>query len=117
MPERHVAQRLLLNTWADGGSVRTTTKQRGTVCELLVAADLLERGFHVFVPVTRHIGACDLITLAPDGKVERIEVKRGKKTKHGTRYAKPTPRTFDRLAVVVPGEPIRYQPPLDRRAR
>lgn len=77
----------------------------GAVCELQVAADLLQRGFHVFRSVSPH-APCDIIIIL-NGRMFRIEVraaKRGVCATHGE---------YDCLAAVNPDGFITYSPPLD----
>lgn len=77
----------------------------GAVCELQVASDLLQRGFHVFRSVSPH-APCDIITMV-GGKLFRVEVraaKRGACSTHGE---------YDLLAAVNQDGTIIYSPPLD----
>ena len=83
---------------------------KGTVGELLVAADLTARGLVVFFPLVR-TAECDLVALARRGKPERIEVRCAKRRGGVVRFSKPDTAGYDRLAIVVPGEPVRYEPP------
>ena len=95
------------------GGVRAalTATMKGTVGELLVAADLLQRGYQVFAPMTRHMASVDLVTLDIGGThVERVEVKTGRRREGRLVYASPTHERYDRLAIVVPGEEVIYKP-------
>lgn len=85
---------------------------KGTAGELLVAADLTTRGFAVFFPLVRTT-RCDLIAMDGQGNLERIEVRCGRRRGGSLRVNRPTRKHFDRLAVVVAGEPIAYEPPID----
>ncbi len=82
---------------------------KGTAGELLVAADLTARGLFVFLPVVRTT-SCDLIAMDQDGVVQRIEVRSGKRRDGALRVSRPTHKHFDRLAIVVAGEPVLYEP-------
>jgi hypothetical protein len=84
----------------------------GVVGELLCAADLAARGWLPFLPAIRHRGV-DLLALSRDSmKVERIEVRCGKRTADGKIvYNRPERSKSDRVAVVMTGEPVVYYPP------
>lgn len=97
------------------GAVATTLSPTttGTVAELLVAADLIARGWRVFFPLTRQ-ATCDLIVLPRNGmKSLRIEVKPGFR-EGGSRlvYTPGQPYFLDHHAIVVRGEPVIYEPDL-----
>jgi hypothetical protein len=94
-----------------GVAVRITHAVAGTIGELLVAADLLARGYQVYAPITRHGGACDLITLR-EGLTECIEVRCGARNARGVvKYNRPDTAKSDRRAIVLTGEPVLYDPP------
>lgn len=95
-----------------GVAVKITHTAAGLIGELLVAADLTARGYVVFFPLSR-TSACDLVSLSPDGLLEKIEVRCG--TRHGgtIRYnRKLIGGVHDRYAIVVTGEPVVYRPEL-----
>lgn len=95
------------------GGVQATlhATSAGLIGELLVAADLTARGWTVFFPLTR-IAACDLVALKSGGVPERVEVRCAKRADNGAlRYARPDRAKYDRLALVVSGEPVTYVPP------
>lgn len=97
-----------------GGIVApVSTTIAGTISELLVAADLLARGYQVFAPVARR-GRCDLISLDPaTGLTERLEVRCGIRTQTGSvTYRRHDPVNADRAAIVLTGEAVVYDPPL-----
>ena len=87
--------------------------EKGTSSELIVATDLLGRGFEVFRSLSPD-GSCDLIALK-DGRALRIEVKTARTTgkRHKTYPAAPN-ELHDVLAVVIPGvySAIDYSPAL-----
>lgn len=98
---------------ADG---RPNHSMRGAISEHVAIADLMARGFEVFVAACP-TSTCDLVSLK-GGKLERIEVKTGKRTTDDARptcnYPKGERQTrYDRLAIVVPGEAVYYSPPFD----
>jgi hypothetical protein len=103
-PRRPPASRVITG----GVPVEITHTVAGTIGELLVAADLMARGFVVFAPIARHTASCDLIALV-SGTPERIEVRCAKRREGKLRYPAPKAR-FDRLALVVTGETVTYLP-------
>jgi hypothetical protein len=95
-----------------GVTAAITHTTAGTIGELLVAADLMARGFVVFHPLVRSKALCDLITQDQRGLTERIEVKCGKKISNGKlQFNKPSNSHHDRLAIVITGETVKYIPP------
>jgi hypothetical protein len=93
------------------------TGHRGAASELYAAADLIERGYEVFRAVSPAAKA-DLLIEKPDGSVERIQVRTGKRHKginnKGTRLTYDNKGKYDRLAVVIPTEArILYIPPFE----
>lgn len=83
----------------------------GAVGELLVAADLMARGWRPFAPLLRGT-SCDLIALSYDGStMERIEVRTAQRRNGTLHYARPDTSWSDRRAIVVAGEPVLYDPP------
>lgn len=93
-----------------GAYVVKGTSAVGTVSELLVAADLVARGWHVYLPVIRQRGY-DLIAYSGDNLL-KIEARSGCRKASGviwfnreSRDSKPT-----HYAVVITGEPVIYDP-------
>lgn len=95
-----------------GVPVRLSATIVGTIGEMLAAADLMARGFMVFFPLTR-TGACDLITLARHGATERIEVRCGHRNGDRLVWGQADRSRSDRRAIVLTGEPVRYEPPFE----
>lgn len=94
-----------LRVGAAGGS------RHFTVAILLVAVDLTDRGWQVFMPTTPHNATCDLVAVSSDGaKVQRIEVRTAKRRLEEIEYTEPRGGVFDRLALVITGEPVLYRP-------
>jgi hypothetical protein len=88
-----------------------TCTARGTVAELLVAADLTAKRCTVYFPLIRN-ASCDMIILNQSGKPERIEVRTGyRKGEGAVRWQKPDISKSDRRAIVITGEPVIYEPP------
>jgi hypothetical protein len=85
----------------------------GTIAEMLAAADLMARGWNVFFPLVRTT-RCDLIAVSADGqRVRRIEVRSGRRSNGSVRYLKKEQASCDHYAVVIPDEPIAYDPPIE----
>lgn len=87
---------------------------RGAAAELLVCVDLLDRGIHVFRAQAPNT-PCDLIALIGEKSV-KIEVKSSKMTATGKPFipkAGLKNKTFDAVALVVPGAGIEYHPEID----
>lgn len=61
--------------------IKHSTGVRGAISELLVAADLLERGYEVFRAVSQSC-SCDLVATKPNVFLS-IEVRTGKRLLHG----------------------------------
>lgn len=84
----------------------------GTISELLVAADLMARGWQVFMPVIASKGH-DLIAMK-DGRLVTFEVRSAYRSAAGkVKYAKQAGCTSDHYGLVVTGEPVTYDPPID----
>jgi hypothetical protein len=74
----------------------------GALRELLVASDLMRKGYQVFRALSPS-STCDLVGIRPDGVVERIEVTTGQPTENSVGFTwsdHPTDR-FDLLAIVL----------------
>lgn len=87
----------------------------GTISELLVAADLMARGYKPYTPLVRQ-RSHDIIAVAPCGEILTFEVKSGKRRDNGNGYtfaSAPRDVHSDHYAVVITGEPVIYKPELD----
>lgn len=84
----------------------------GTVSELLVASDLLTKGYQVYRPIMLCRGH-DLIALSKSGKILTFEVRSAKRRENGT-IAASTKNDCNSayFAFVIAGEPIVYKPEL-----
>ncbi len=74
----------------------------GSISEMIVAINLLEKGFEVFTSFD-HTSSCDLIALK-NKKLYRIQVKTGHFNKSGVTWAKGKnhkKENYDILAVVI----------------
>ncbi len=81
----------------------------GTIAEILVMADLLARGWQVYMPVVRHRGY-DLIA-TNDGRIVTVEVRSAKRGVGGAlRFQKQPNDKSDVYALVVTGETVEYLP-------
>jgi hypothetical protein len=76
----------------------------GAIGELIVSADLLQKGYEVFRALSPS-SSCDLAILTKEKKLIRVEVKTGYRTKMTGRLgcAKPDNARFDILAIVFRG--------------
>ncbi len=93
------------------------TGSLGTLSELLVAIDLINRGFYVFRSITPN-SPCDLIA-EKDGQIVKLEVRTGNRSKMYPAkiyYATPIPKycnRIDSLVTVIPEESlVIYEPEL-----
>ena len=89
------------------------TATTGVISELVVACDLLRRGFEVFRAVS---GACSCdLAVIKNGKLLRIEVKTSYKNKYTGKLIVPghKKQNLDILAVVVNGSEVTYLPELE----
>jgi hypothetical protein len=88
----------------------------GTISELLVAADLMARGYKPYMPLVRQ-RSHDIIAVTPSGKVLTFEVRSGKHKADGTGHTilkrNESLVVSDYFAVVMTGEPVVYEPELD----
>jgi hypothetical protein len=88
--------------------------KKGTVCELLVAADLVGKGWNVYMPLIRNRGH-DLIAYR-DAEFITLEVKSARihnVTGKVTCYSEDGKIVkSSHLAIVCFGEPIKYRPEL-----
>lgn len=84
----------------------------GTVSELLVAADLIARGFKPYTPFIRQ-RSHDLICISPTGKIVTIEVRAGYRKANGTlQLGKKIDCQSEILASVFIDSPVIYSPEL-----
>ena len=84
----------------------------GRVSELLVAADLIARGWHVFFPLDYRKGH-DLIACG-NGRIVSFEVRSGHRGKTGRLcFQRNHIMRSDHYAVAVTGEPVAYEPALE----
>ncbi|WP_395601225.1 winged helix-turn-helix domain-containing protein (plasmid) [Pseudomonas sp. A1437] len=87
----------------------------GTISELLVAADLMARGYKPYFPFVRQ-RAHDIIAVAPCGEILTFEVRSGKRRADGEGYTflhKGDGMESDHYAIVLTGDPVIYSPELD----
>lgn len=92
-------------------AIKLSSGTRGTIGELLVAADLLGKGFAVFRALSPSC-ACDLAILK-DSKLVRVEVTTASLLQNGKpAYSKHDPAKYDVLALVFHNGKIIYEPEL-----
>lgn len=94
-----------------GVNIEINRTAAGSICELLVAADLTARGFLVYMPIKWSRGF-DLIAMR-DGKPTTVEVKSGNRRGKSICYSRSTGHNPDVFAIVITGEPVVYEPPID----
>jgi hypothetical protein len=87
------------------------TRVSGRICELLVAADLVARGWKVFFPMNMN-GPHDLVASKGD-KLRSFEVRAAKRLKSGkSSFRRDDKCASDFYALVIRGEPVEYEPEL-----
>ncbi len=88
-----------------------STGSMGAVGEMIVASDLLLRGFAVYRAVSQS-SPCDLIATRGDA-ILRVEVTKGIRTMLGcVNWAKHDEKNYDHLAIYFSDLTILYLPPL-----
>lgn len=97
-------------------AVALNPNESGRVGELVVAADLISRGFTVYAPLLSRLGAADIIAVHrtdPDYRPVRFEVRVGSRNMNGVlRFNRRDALRADYYAIVVHGEPVMYEPEL-----
>ena len=93
------------------GLGEVTPNTRASINELLVSADLMRRGFHVYRALAPG-SPCNLVMLRA-GVLERVEVRAVVRTPSG-KLMRPNVagKNFDVLALVERDGTIHYEPPL-----
>ncbi|MCC3246690.1 helix-turn-helix domain-containing protein [Methylocystis sp. WRRC1] len=95
-----------------GVDIEITRRAAGSIAELLVAADLTARGHLVYMPIKWSRGH-DLISLK-NGILRTFEVKCGTRLTSGRlSFDKKNAANSDHYAVVLTGEVVSYDPPID----
>lgn len=86
----------------------------GCISEMLVCADLLQKGWHVYRSISPH--APDDLVARREKKTVAVEVRSGRQNRAGViSCAKPIrEKTWDVLAVVLPSGEIHYQPEIPK---
>jgi hypothetical protein len=82
---------------------------------LVAAADMMVRGFTVFLPVTQ-TAACDFLAMDSRGQIERVSVRKARRAGEEIRDDDPIRGGTDRRALILTDEPVRYEPVLGRSA-
>lgn len=103
---------------AAGFTENCSKPMRGAWAELLVAVDLIGRGYEIFTAAYGS-SSCDMVALR-GGKTLRVEVKLGQwnGSKHTASIDTGRRKSFDLLAIVArDGKEIRYLPELAAEAR
>jgi hypothetical protein len=87
----------------------------GPIAVLVTAADLMTRGYTVYLPISA-AAAADLVAIDARGNVKRISVQRATRgAGDKLQYTYPKPGSVDAHALILTDEPVRYEPALDRR--
>lgn len=87
----------------------------GSIAELLVAADLMARGWRVFMPVLSSQGH-DIIAVK-DGEIRTFEVRSAHRNAAGAlKYMKKADCESHYYGLVVTGEPVAYDPELEAQS-
>ena len=108
-PDPDAPRRVASKITPASGPVTVNTCVAGSIGELLVAGDLMARGWKVFFPLFR--AHSDLIAQSPDGEtMRRIEVRSAKRYGKEVRFSKSAKDKCDHYALVLEGEPISYLP-------
>lgn len=92
-----------------GVSAPINASVAGTIAELLVAADLMARGWQVFMPLIASKGH-DLIAAKAD-RLITVEVRSAYRNSAGRLiYARKPDCSSSHYAAVITGEPVHYDP-------
>lgn len=86
----------------------------GSISEILVAADLMARGYKPYMPIVKQ-RSHDILAVNSTGGVITIEVRSGKRRADGNGYtwASKGPNCASGFhAIVITGEPVIYKPDL-----
>ena len=94
-----------------GVLVKLTTHAVGRVAELLVAADLVARGWDVFLPLS--ITTTNDLVAVKDGKIKTFEVRCAKRVGGKIVFGRKISLESDHYALVVTGDPVIYRPAFD----
>lgn len=89
--------------------VKLTAQSAGAAGELIVCADLMYRGWHVYRCVSAHAPA-DLIIWRAETFL-RVECRSGRRLYGKLTYAQPNDRIFDVLAIIDTDRSIEYRGP------
>lgn len=107
MPPRPPKPRIITG----GVSSHLSTRAVGKVAEMLVAADLLARGWQVFLPLVGNLGH-DLVAIR-EQKIITVEVRPAHRTAAGhIDWARKSGCTSSHYGLVITGEPVHYEPML-----
>lgn len=86
----------------------------GSISELLVAADLMARGYKPYMPIVRQ-RSHDILAVNTNNEVLTVEVRSGKRRADGngiTWNSKGERCASSFCAIVITGEPVIYKPEL-----
>ena len=107
--QRYREYRARINTNAP--AFRISPAMCGRISEMMTAADLMARGWDVYMPLNISKGH-DIIACMGD-RIVTIEVKSGSRNQSGALYYNKHPNDVSAyMAIVVVGEPVVYKPEL-----
>lgn len=95
-----------------GVPLQINSTATGRVAEILVMADLIARGWHVYAPLLDSRRGHDLIACG-NGRMVSFEVRSGRRRPSGVKFDRDMVVRSDHYAIVVTGEPVAYDPPLE----
>ncbi len=87
-------------------------KAGGPIAVLVAAADLMTRGFTVYLPITQS-AAADLVAIDARGNLKRVAVQRARRKGQRLDYERPKPGDVDTHALILADEPVQYRPSID----
>jgi hypothetical protein len=83
----------------------------GPIAVLVAAADLMARGYTVYLPMTS-AAAADLVAIDALGNLQRVAVQRARRRGTRLEHERPKPGDVDIHALILANEPVQYRPNL-----
>jgi hypothetical protein len=83
----------------------------GPIAVLVAAADLMARGYTVYLPMTS-AAAADLVAIDALGNLKRVAVQRARRRGTRLEHERPKPGDVDIHALILANEPVQYRPNL-----
>jgi hypothetical protein len=111
-PRRRVAETPRARERSPGGLPAYLAEAGGAAAVLITAADLMARGFAVYLPIAP-TAAADILAIDANGRVKRVAVRPARRTVGGAvEYSYPKPGEVDTHATLLADTPIQYSPEL-----